>query len=66
MENGIVIMTGLDQNSILDSAKIVLQKKKDNIRNVYSDYSNPNVSDTIITILQSYIGYIKNKNYPEF
>ena len=66
MENGIVIMTGLDANSILNSAKLVLHKKKAVNYPVYLDYSNPGVSDAVVTILQSYIGYIKNKNYPEF
>ena len=66
MERGIVIMTGLDQNSILNSVDLVLNKKKDIIHRVYEDYSNPHTSDAIVTILQSYIGYIKNKNYPEF
>ena len=67
MENGTVIMTGLDKNSILLSAKIVLDKRKNNIfkQPIYSDYSNLNVSDTVVAILQSYTSYIKNKNYPE-
>ena len=67
MENGTVIMTGLDKNSILLSAKIVLDKRKNNIfkQPIYTDYSNLNVSDTVVAILQSYTGYIKNKNYPD-
>jgi UDP-N-acetylglucosamine 2-epimerase len=67
MENGTVIMTGLDKNSILHSAKIVLEKRKKNIlkQPIYADYSNLNVSDTVVSILQSYTGYIKKKNYPD-
>jgi hypothetical protein len=54
------------QKKCREREKLVLQKKKDSIHGVYGDYSKPNVSDVIVTILQSYIGYIKNKNYPEF
>ena len=66
MERGIVIMTGLNKNSILSSANIVLRKNKSINDSVHIDYSNPNVSDSVITILQSYISYVKNKNYPEY
>ena len=66
MERGIVIMTGLDKHSILSSASHVLRKKKTMSQPMHIDYSNAHVSDSVITILQSYIGYVKNKNYPQF
>ena len=66
MEKGVVIMTGLNKNSILSSANIVLRKKKSNNHSVHIDYSNLNVSDSVVTILQSYISDVKNKNYPEY
>jgi UDP-N-acetyl-L-fucosamine synthase len=68
MEAGIVIMTGLEKSSILNSVRIVLEKRKEKStsQKIYPDYSSLNASDTVAVILQSYIGYIKNKNYPEF
>jgi UDP-N-acetylglucosamine 2-epimerase (non-hydrolysing) len=63
MERGITIMSGLNSKDIINSANIILTKSKDyNFRNdIYPDYSVPNVSDTVVNIIQSYTHYINKK-----
>ena len=63
MERGIAIMSGLNSKDIINSANIILTKSKDyNFRNdIYPDYSVPNVSDTVVNIIQSYTHYINKK-----
>jgi len=63
MEYGIVIMTGTKITNILNSAEILLSKgsKKDIAKNIYPDYSMDNVSEKVVTIIQSYANYVKNK-----
>jgi len=63
MEYGTVIMTGTKKTNILNSAEILLSKrsKKDIAKNIYPDYSMDNVSEKVVTIIQSYAHYVKNK-----
>jgi UDP-N-acetylglucosamine 2-epimerase (non-hydrolysing) len=62
MEYGTVIMSGLKIANILNAADIALKENK----NIYkkfllTDYSRPNVSQTVVNIIQSYVPYIKDK-----
>jgi UDP-N-acetylglucosamine 2-epimerase len=59
MEFGIAPMSGLDTENIFNSYKIAMNKK-DDLR-IHPDYSNYNVSNSVITIIQSYIHFINEK-----
>jgi UDP-N-acetylglucosamine 2-epimerase (non-hydrolysing) len=61
MEYGTVIMTGTKIKNILNSAEILLNKlyKKDFVKNIYPDYSMDDVSEKVVTIIQSYADYLK-------
>jgi len=67
MEKGSVIMTSLDVNSIIESAKIILEKNKnDNLEknvNIHLDYLDSNVSEKVLIIIQSYINYINSRTW---
>jgi len=68
-EEGAVMMTGLDPDSIRNGLRILLQsgdKENSRIRMV-SDYSPNNVSEKIVRIIASYIGFVNRnvwKTYP--
>jgi len=68
MEQGTTIMTGLHVNNILNAAKIVLKKSQNKYykNNILADYAIENVSDNVISILQSYIHYINKKTWFKF
>jgi len=62
MEQDNCIITGLCSSNIINSVEIVLKKFSiDRKPNVHNDYSQFNVSDKIVTIIQSYIPYINRK-----
>jgi UDP-N-acetylglucosamine 2-epimerase (non-hydrolysing) len=60
MEEGAVMMTGLDVDCILDALKILdTQPIGDERRlRIVSDYNTPNVSDKVLRILHSYTNYV--------
>jgi len=64
MEKGSAIISSLNADEIINSVKIVLQrcmlKKKFDVHNDYSEF---NVSEKVISIIQSYIPYINRKNW---
>jgi len=62
MEFGTVIMTGISEQNILRAVRISNLKKKESIK-IHPDYNNSNVSLTLVTIIQSYTHYIKNKTW---
>jgi len=68
MEYGTVIMTGLNVVNIINSADIVLKNVQNQTieRKIYPDYSEENVSDKIISIVQSYTHYINKKTWFRF
>ena len=62
MEKGSVIISSLKMNQIVASAKIILNKSLYNSTlNAHQDYSDLNVSDKVVTIIQSYVDYINRK-----
>ena len=67
MEKGSVIMTSLDVNNIVESAKIILEKNKnENLEknaNIHLDYLDSNVSEKVLIIIQSYINYINSRTW---
>lgn len=54
MDEGTLIMTGLDKNTILDSIKIVVSQRMP----VVKDYDVEKVSQKVVRIIMSYTGYI--------
>jgi UDP-N-acetylglucosamine 2-epimerase (non-hydrolysing) len=70
MEYGTTIMTSINVDNIINAAEIVLNKIKQNkifeSKKIYPDYSEENVSDKIVNIIQSYTHYINKKVWFKF
>jgi UDP-N-acetylglucosamine 2-epimerase (non-hydrolysing) len=71
MEYGTTIMTNINVDNIINSADITLKKIKQYQilgfkNNLYPDYANENVSDKIVSIIQSYTHYINKKVWFKF
>lgn len=60
-EQGSVIMSGIQQESIIQSVENALFKNNNLGIETHLDYKDKNTSDKIITIMQSYIHYINSK-----
>ncbi|QIV94857.1 non-hydrolyzing UDP-N-acetylglucosamine 2-epimerase [Allofrancisella frigidaquae] len=56
MEEGVVMMVGLNKDKILQ-ALAILDEETDDRRRLVADYSMPNVSDKVLKILLSYSNY---------
>jgi UDP-N-acetylglucosamine 2-epimerase (non-hydrolysing) len=62
MEKGSVIISGLKVNQIVASAEITLNRFLHNSTlDIHQDYSELNVSDKVVTIIQSYVDYVNRK-----
>jgi UDP-N-acetylglucosamine 2-epimerase (non-hydrolysing) len=59
MDRGTLIMTGLDPERILQSVKIVTDQYERGFRpTVVDDYNVPDVSQKMVRIIASYVGYV--------
>ena len=58
MEEGAVLMVGLETERILQGLSVVMQQERPRI---VSDYSMPNVSDKVVRILISYTDYVRRE-----
>lgn len=58
MEEGAVLMVGLETERILQGLSVVMEQERPRI---VSDYSMPNVSDKVVRILISYTDYVRRE-----
>jgi UDP-N-acetylglucosamine 2-epimerase (non-hydrolysing) len=64
MDEGTVIMSNLDKESVLDSIKVVTEQ---NVRmNVVEDYDNDILASKIVRIILSYTGYINRTVWKKY
>lgn len=63
MEEGAVILTGIDKETIIDSIKITrgLRNKAKRSTDVVRDYVAPNVSDIVLKTIIGYTGFVNRK-----
>lgn len=67
MEEANVMMTGLNENRILQAIAIINCEKKLKANfNLAKDYSNENVSDKMIRIIFSYIDYVNREVWKKY
>lgn len=68
MEEASVMMTGLDIDRVRQGLAILASQKRGDERTLrpVSDYSNPNVSDKVVRIIQSYTGYVKRVVWKQY
>jgi len=62
-EEGAVMMTSLDEESVLNCLNIIKDQGRDDTRslNIVQDYDVSNVSDKVIRIISSYINFVNKK-----
>jgi UDP-N-acetylglucosamine 2-epimerase (non-hydrolysing) len=62
LEKGSLIISSLKINQIVQSSEIVINKFSYNpIKNIHQDYSDLNISDKVVAIIQSYVDYVNRK-----
>ena len=64
MEEGAVMMVGLEKERIMQALTILDAQEEDTLRLV-ADYSMPNVSEKVLRIILSYTSYVKRKVWSE-
>ncbi|MGH2116685.1 non-hydrolyzing UDP-N-acetylglucosamine 2-epimerase [Aerococcus sp. L_32] len=64
MEEGAVMMVGLEKERIIQGLTILDSQDKDTLRLV-ADYSMPNVSDKVLRIILSYTDYVQRRVWGE-
>ena len=61
MDEGTLIMSGLEKKRILESLDIIIKQYEDNIiPEIVDDYNVDNVSSKVVKIILSYIDYVNN------
>ena len=68
MEEGTVMMVGLERENVLRALEIVLRQPRGEerlLRHV-ADYAMPNVSDKVVRILHSYSGYVRRVVWKQY
>lgn len=62
MDEGTLIMTGLDKDTVLDSIKVVTSVRMP----IVKDYDADNVSQKVVRIIMSYTGYINRTVWRDY
>lgn len=67
MEEGAVIMTGLDSSVVLQSLEVVMKQRRGEKRDLrpVSDYAANNVSEKVVRIILSYTSYVRRNVWHE-
>lgn len=65
MEEGTVVLTGLDVDKIKTAINFLFERSKNNKskRNIVSDYNNLNFSNKVVNTIISYINYVNKNNW---
>jgi UDP-N-acetylglucosamine 2-epimerase (non-hydrolysing) len=60
MDEGTVIMSGIERNRVLEAVNIILQQfnKNPNSLRIINDYNVDNVSTKVVRIILSYIDFV--------
>jgi UDP-N-acetylglucosamine 2-epimerase (non-hydrolysing) len=58
-DNGVLVMTGLNKDSILSSINLTINNFDKSFDRQIPDFQNINVSQKIMKVVMSYIPYIK-------
>lgn len=68
MEEGAVMMVGLELDRVMQALAILERQKRGDVRDLLqvSDYSLPNVSDKVLRIIHSYTDYIKRVVWKQY
>jgi UDP-N-acetylglucosamine 2-epimerase (non-hydrolysing) len=68
MEEAAVMMVGLKSECVMQGLKILENQSRDDTRllNQVQDYSMPNVSEKVVRIIHSYIGYINRTVWKKY
>lgn len=68
MEEGSVIMSGLDPKIVLNSIDLLSSQKRGAKRNLQKvkDYCAPNVSEKVVRIILSYVDYVNRNTWKKF
>lgn len=68
MEEGAVIMTGLDVRCVMDALKVLEQRPVAEGRalRIVQDYDVPNVSEKVVRIIHSYTNYVRRVVWREY
>ena len=68
MEEGVAIMTGLDEQTVLDSIPIATNKNDSPERYIQlvKDYFAPDVSDKVLKIIVSYTGFVNRRVWRKY
>ena len=63
MEEGAIVLTGLDLEKIKTALKFLIDKNIKLPKNIVNDYKSKNFSDKVVNTVISYINYVNRKNW---